>query len=184
LPYDRSRRVARPLDKPTLEALAIHYLGRYATTRTRLAGYLARKIRTLGWSGEEDGVALEAIVSAIVERCAESGYVDDRAFAEARSASLLRRGYGQGRVRTALRTAGVHSDIVNDLTPVDEEAKSAAERFARRRRFGRFGEPVFDQAVRQKQFAAMVRAGHSYEFARYFTSPAEKEHSFAPSDAD
>ena len=35
------------------------------------------------------------------------GYVDDKGFASARTASLLRRGYGERRVRDALRGAGI-----------------------------------------------------------------------------
>ena len=48
--------------------------------------------------------------SALVERMAALGYVDDRAFAAARAAALGRRGYGERRVGEALRAAGIDEE--------------------------------------------------------------------------
>src|SRR4051794_6922110 len=41
----------RPLDERSLEERAIAYVGRYATTRARLAAYLQRKLTERGWAG-------------------------------------------------------------------------------------------------------------------------------------
>ena len=104
----------------------------------------------------------------IVERCANNGYVNDQVFAESRAASFARKGYGHRRVEQALRSAGVDAEIVDTLNPDEAVARAAAEHYARRRRFGRFGDANFDASIKRKQLAAMLRAGHSYELARLF----------------
>jgi regulatory protein len=155
----------RPLDPAQLQALAVHYLGRFATTEKRLADYLRRKVKQRGWAEGDDPP-----IAAIVARCVAAGYVDDRSFAEARSASLVRRGYGQRRVAQALHAAGVARDLADSVAPDADAARLAAESYARRRRFGPFGDGRADQAQRQRQMAAMVRAGHDFDLARHFVT--------------
>lgn len=148
-----------PLDSEGLERLGLHYAGRYATTRAKLAAYLRRKLKERGWDGPG-----EAPVERLVERFAELGYVDDRAFASSRAASLLRRGYGERRVSDALRGAGIaEEDMAEAREQAAEEALAAAHVFARRRRLGPYGSGAADREARGKAAAAMVRAGHRPE---------------------
>jgi regulatory protein len=152
----------RPLDSDGLERLALFYAGRYATTRSKLAAYLDRKLKERGWSGSG-----RPPVERLVERFAELGYVDDRAFASARTASLLRRGYGERRVRQALRGAGIAEEDCAEAGDIsEEEALAAVHRFARRRRLGPYAGTVPDRAARDKAAAAMLRAGHRFELVR------------------
>jgi regulatory protein len=154
-----SRKPRPPLEEEALERLALFYAGRYATTRAKLAGYLQRKIRERGWEGRR-----EPPVEALVQRFAELGYVDDRAFASARTASLLRRGYGERRVAAALRGAGIREeDAAPSQALAEEDGLSAAHRFARRKRLGPYGGPSADPKAMRKAAAAMIRAGHRME---------------------
>jgi len=156
------KRPRPPLDAEGLERLGLFYAGRYATTRSKLAGYLRRKLGERGWSGPG-----EPPVERLVERFAELGYVDDRGFASARSASLLRRGYGERRVKEALRGAGLAEEDSAEAREISgEEALAAAHRFARRRRLGPYASTVPDRAARDKAAAAMMRAGHRHEVVR------------------
>src|SRR3546814_14114701 len=94
------RRSLKPLDAAALDRLALRYVERFATTRAKLAAYLARKIRERGWAGARVEPA------EVASRRAALGYVDDRAFAEARAHSMTRRGLGGRRVAGAARVAG------------------------------------------------------------------------------
>ena len=161
----RSRRPHKPrppLESEGLERLAYFYVGRYATTRHKLKEYLVRKLRERGWGGDRP-----ADVDALVARCAELGFVDDGAFASARAASLIRRGYGERRVAQALQAAGIGDA---DAAPVREEAEeqalAAALRFAERRRIGPYAAAPADREARQKAVAAMLRAGHRMDIVR------------------
>jgi regulatory protein len=159
----RPRRPSPPLDESKLNELALHYVGRFATTRAKLRSYLARKIRERGWDGPR-----EADLVRIADGFAEQGYIDDSAYALAKSQSLTGRGYGKRRVVERLRAAGVaEDDGAAAREHADAEAVAAALRFAQRRRIGPFAaEPIRDPREREKALGAMVRAGHAFPIAR------------------
>jgi regulatory protein len=159
-----ARRPSKPLDQEALQRLALHYVGRYATTCAKLASYLRRKIGERGWAGAED-----ADIDVLVSRFSDAGYVDDAAFAEARSLALTRRGFGQRRIGQALAGAGIAPDLASSFAHDDEAAFRAAEVFARRRRIGPFAKSPSDDGARRRAFAAMVRAGHGFTLARHFS---------------
>ena len=167
---ERSRPPRRPrpeLDERSLGALALRYVERFATTRHKLGGYLQRKIRERGWSGEH-----APDLAALAERFAGQGYIDDAAFALAKARTLTGRGYGRRRVSDTLRVAGVSEE---DGAPArelaDEHKVRAALRFAERRRIGPFAsappaDPRARDKARDKALGAMLRAGHGFALAR------------------
>lgn len=178
----RQKHPPKPLDSARLGELALAYVARFSTTATKLERYLRRKLRDRGWEGEA-----EPQVAALVERYVELGYIDDEAFARAHSGSLLRRGYGQRRVRQALGQAGISEELRESLRPGEGETRRAALALARRRRFGPFGSAALDKPLREKQVAAMLRAGHPLDNARQIVdaaSTAEAEQWAAEADDD
>lgn len=161
----------KPLDQAALERLALRYVERFATTRGRLADYLGRKLRERGWDGEA-----AADPRALAQRMADLGYVDDRAFAEARAAAMARRWLGARRVAGVLRQAGIDEADKAAVAPsVAGRTMDAALAFARRRRIGPYGTGDGDRAVREKQLAAMLRAGHGFDVARRIVAMAPGE---------
>jgi regulatory protein len=156
------RKPRPPLDEDKLNELMLAYVAKFATSRAKLATYLARKVRERGWAG-----AGEAPIATMVEKAARVGFVDDAAFALGKARSLTTRGYGERRVSQALHAAGIEdADGVAARTLAQESAVDAALRFARRRRMGPFAAKPADPAERQKQLAAMIRAGHGFALAR------------------
>lgn len=138
------------------------YVGRFATTRAKLASYLARKLRERGWEAPR-----APATDALVEKLARLGYVDDGAYALAKARSLGARGYGRRRVSLALRQAGVGEE---DGRAAEEraqaEAVTAALLFARRKRIGPFALHKLELKERERGLAAMLRAGHDFALAR------------------
>lgn len=160
------KKTPRPLDSVRLEELALTYVARFATTAAKLEAYLARKLRERGWDGEGAAPTQE-----IVARFVDAGYIDDAAWARAKSGSLLRRGYGLRRVRQALDAAGVR-----DEARVGQGAqRAAALALARKRGFGPFGAALPDRPLREKQIAALLRAGHPLDSARELVNAASVE---------
>lgn len=157
----RRRRPPKPLDAALLEELALAYVARFATSAAKLEGYLARKLRERGWDDERP-----AEPAAIAARFVELGYIDDEAFARARAGGLLRRGYGARRVEQALRGAGIDEELRMGARPGERARREAALTLARKRRFGPFGAETPDRERREKQIAAMIRAGHGFDEAR------------------
>lgn len=152
----------RPLTDADLQQLALNYVGRYATSRHKLATYLWRKVKERGWEGGS-----QVPVDQIVKDMAAKRFVDDRAYAEMKAGGLTRRGYGPMRVKQALAVAGIdEEDSAQALTIADEESDAAALAFARRRRLGPYSTRPDDPDSRRKALAAMLRAGHAYLTAR------------------
>ena len=145
-----------------MNGLALSYAARFATSGAKLEAYLVRKIRERGVA---DGEA-PLDPRAVVERLVELKYVDDEAYARAKGGSLLRKGYGGRRVEEALRAAGIDEEVREETRPDESAMREAALAMARKRRFGPFGSEQADRAKREKQIAAMIRAGHGFEAAR------------------
>jgi len=169
-PSRRERRTPRPLDQASLQELALAYVARFATSAAKLEIYLKRKLRERGWEGQG-----EPDPQALAARFAQMGYVDDEAFARARSSGLLRRGYGPRRVAAALREAGIDEDTREAVAVGDKSARRAALVMARKRGFGPFGQETPDRARREKQIAAMLRAGHDMGHARALMDAESRE---------
>jgi regulatory protein len=162
----KGRKPRPPVTGEGLNELALAYVGRFATTRSKLTLYLSRKLRERGWGGERP-----PDVEAVVERLAGLGYVDDAAYALSKSRSLTGRGYGVRRVSQSLRAAGIEEEDARPARELAEtEAVEAALRFARRKRFGPFGTGSSDREKREKALAAMVRAGHPFDLSKEILS--------------
>lgn len=147
-----------------MRQLALHYVGKYATTQAKLAGYLTRKIRERGWDGDR-----LADIAGLTEQFTTLGYINDAQFAEARSRSFVRRGFGERRLNEDLRASGIgDADAINAKAHMVESIFSAAENFARRKRCGPFAQDPAPPEKRQRQFNAFLRAGHSFDLAKRF----------------
>ena len=50
-----------------MQDLALRYVGKYATTRAKLAAYLARKLRERGWDGQREPDVRPVLRETVVE---------------------------------------------------------------------------------------------------------------------
>ena len=163
----RERRVPRPLDAARLNEMGLAYVARFATSAGKLAIYLRRKLRERGWEGEA-----APDIDSLIEKFVAAGYVDDAGFARAKAHGLMRRGYGARRIDQTLGAAGIAEDLRDEARGTEAQRRQAALTMARKRRFGPFaregrGEGAgLDPATREKQVAALLRAGHCLDYAR------------------
>lgn len=176
---DGQKTAPRPLDRQALDELALSYVGRFATSRAKLAAYLSRKLRERGWSGDEPPP-----IDVITDRLVDLRYVDDEAYAAMKSGAMQRRGLGRRRIAEALRHDGIAQDISARAAPGDAERWEAAQRLARRKRIGPFAAEAVDRPGREKQLAAFLRAGHDLELARLWVNALPGEIPPPPFDED
>lgn len=176
-PGDRRQKARpRPLDEARLEELAVAYVARFATSAGRLRAYCLRKLRERGHVGAEEGAA-PPDVAALVARFVARGYVDDAGFARAKAGGLLRRGYGARRVAEVLNADGIAEPLRAEVAPAETERREAADAYARRRRFGPYAREASadsDRKEREKQLAALLRAGHDPAHARFVLHAASE----------
>jgi len=174
MPQTRSRkgRKFRPLTHRQLEIAALHYLRRYASSAENLRRVLMRRLARAGLRPDDpDYRAAESSIDEIVSRLRASGVLDDAAYAEAQAASLNRRGVPVRVIGSRLAAKGVRAEIFDAALAalreeiVDVDFKAAAS-LARRRRLGPYRMVAERAAAREKDMAALARAGFSYEIAR------------------
>jgi regulatory protein len=174
--------VKPPLNETKLRDLALHYAARFATTGARLEAYLNRKIRERGLAEDADGRVVVPDVPALVARLVELGYVDDDAYARMRARDLGQRGYGKRRVEEALRGAGVDEALRQAHAPGEAAGRRAAALMAQKKRLGPWAreadvapDPLAARKAHEKAVAAMLRAGHQYDHARFILAATRPE---------
>lgn len=167
----------RPVTPEWMFRAAAHYLERYASTAENLRRVLQRKIsrRLQGAApSEEDSDAAEvtlalpdhaAMIEETIARFVELKLLDDEAFAQARFSSLRRRGTSLRQAEAKLSQKGVDRETIADVLAADETGdRAAAHAYAKRRRLG--PHRLRDrQARRDRDVAAMMRAGFGYRDA-------------------
>lgn len=175
----RAKRPPRRVTADYLRRAALRYLERYAAPAAQLRRVLARKVAVSCRHHGEEPAAYDAMLDDVVARCVGSGLVDDRRFAEARAASLRRRGSSARLVSAKLAAKGVGRELAGEVSATGlEEEVAAARILARRKRLGPWsrGERA---ASRDKDLAAMARAGFSYAVARAVIDGAGPEEEIA-----
>lgn len=159
-----------------LENAGRHYLGRFASSAVNFRRVMMRKVDRSARAHGTDREEGAALVDELVARFAGAGLLDDGAYARGRALTLLRRGASRRAIRSALRTKGVGGDDIDAALArlADEAAEpelAAALTYARRRRLGPYRAAAEREAkeqarLRQKDLAALARAGFGYGVAR------------------
>jgi regulatory protein len=165
------RRGPRPVTPERLEKIALLYLGRFASSAENLRRVLAQRIERSARAHGTDRAAGLAAAAALVARLQAAGLLDDRRYAEAKAASLQRRGRPLDAIRRELARRGVGRDDVDSAAAALSEADpepdlAAAIALARRRRLGPWRAAEARAAARARDLAALGRAGFDYDTAR------------------
>ena len=167
-PPSSRRRGPKPATAAYLENAALHYLERFASSSGNLKRVLMRKVERSARLHGTDVASGARLVDEIIARYLRSGLLDDRAYAAQKAASLRRRGASRYAIRGKLAVKGVGGDLI-DATLEAETAASelaAACALVRRRRLGPCRPPGARAGLRQKDLAALARAGFSLDLAR------------------
>lgn len=164
-------RLPRPATPERLEKAALHYLERYATSSANLRRVLMRRVERsarLHGTDREDGARQ---VDAIVARLAGAGLLDDGSYAAMRSASLSRRGDSPRAIRAKLAQKGVPEPAIEAAlaglaAETGDPELAGAARLARRRRIGPYRPAAARAANRDRDMAALARAGFGFDVIR------------------
>ncbi|WP_346896767.1 RecX family transcriptional regulator [uncultured Roseibium sp.] len=173
----QDRGAQRKYKLPTEERLtraAIHYLDRYASSQENLRNVLSRKVKRAATANGRSPDEFRDIVDQVVEKCRRAGMVDDRAYAETKLVGLRRRGRSKRQIEAMLAAKGVDRDLIATVLDRDDTSElEAARNYARRRRLGPWRSPGQRQERREKDMAALCRAGYPYEIARKVIDAAD-----------
>jgi regulatory protein len=176
-------RAPKPITARSLQDAAAFYLERYPSTAEGLRRVLMRRVRK---AEAADAPVIDNVtqtIDAIVARFVAAGMIDDKAFAQTKARALHRRGTSGRVTRQRLKLAGIDDDtLATAMAGLDRELDTdpqqrewqAAVALARRRRLGPFRDKDREQH-RNRDLAAMARAGFDYELARKVIDAADRD---------
>jgi regulatory protein len=169
-PQDRETRPDRkPPRKVTpayLQRAALAYLERYASSTENLRRVLRRKVDKRCRLRGEDPADFQEMIDEVVDKSLRVGLIDDARYAEARVATLRRRGGSARAIRAKLSAKGVDRDAIAAALETEEtDEETAAHALARRRKLGPY-RPGEREPYRDKDMASLARAGFSFDVVR------------------
>ncbi|MBY0431851.1 MAG: RecX family transcriptional regulator [Rhodospirillales bacterium] len=174
------KKAPRRITAASLENAALHYLERFATSSENLRRVLCRKVMRAAQAHGDDPAEGMALIEPLIERYRLSGVLDDGAYAEMKARSLHRRGGSERMIRAKLAARGVAAPEIDDgLAALDSGSEDrewqAALAFARRRRLGPFRPAELRAQHRDRDLAALARAGFCHDVARRVVGMTEDE---------
>ena len=183
------RRRARPITVTGLETAAAAYVARYDASSARLRAVLMRRV--LKARRDEASVIpeVEAVIEGILARYAAAGILDDGRYAERKAGRLHQRGVSRRHIREKLKLAGIGRDAIEQAleTARGETAGRGADMdlqaalaFASRRRLGPFRAPAQRRERRNRDLAALGRAGFDLDIARRVIDTDDPDTLLAP----
>ena len=173
-----NRKPRRPVPRKAtprhLENAALWYLARFQATAQSLERILMRRVARSARHHGTDAEQGRALVGELIDRYRRAGLLDDAAYARARARTLHERGLSARAIRARLKAKGVlEADIEAAFASLSETFGAdgdfdlgAARRYARRRRLGPWRRTRERQGRREKDLAALARAGFSYRVAK------------------
>ncbi len=168
----RRRRGPRKATPKSLENGALFYLERFATSRANLRRVMLRRVERSSRHHGTDPEEGARIVEDLLDKFERLGLLDDAAYAEMRVRGLRRRGASKRLINAQLRQKGLTGEAIDAALDAHEEESDAedteleaAVTLARKRRMGPFRPAEARKDNREKDLAALARAGFSYETA-------------------
>lgn len=170
-PPTRRRRASRGMSEERLYQAALFYLGRYAASTASVRRVLDRRVTKYAATDGVDVETARGWIDAIVQRLTRAGILDDSGFAAGRARGLFNRGLSVRMIQAKLTEKGLAREVVDRaieglLEDHRDPDLTAARRFADRRRLGPFRPDDKREVLRNRDLAAMARAGFSFDIAR------------------
>ncbi len=162
-----AKKPPRKVTPAYLQRAALAYLERYASSAENLRRVLKRKVDKRCRLRDEDPAEFQEMIDEVVAKSLRTGLIDDNRYAEARIATLRRRGGSARAIQAKLSAKGVDRSTIAAVLESGEEddEEKAAHALARRRKLGPY-RPGERAPYRDKDLAALVRAGFRFDVAR------------------
>ncbi|MBO6893093.1 MAG: regulatory protein RecX [Roseibium sp.] len=171
-------RTSRKPRLPTEERLtraALHYLERYPSSSANLRKVLERRVMKACRFHERDPEEFSEFIDATLDKCIRAGLVNDATYAETKAFAMKRRGASSRKIQAYLTAKGVDRGTIETvLQSEDQDELSSAFIYARRRRLGPFRKSADRTERRDKDMAALCRAGFSFELARQVVDSSQE----------
>lgn len=161
----KKKKVLKKITPQRLRNIALYYLKRYETSTANLRQVLRKRVNDYAFYNKEfDKQEAYAWIEDIVADFLRYGYVNDERFAEIKIRDYKQMGKSVRYIKAKLKEKGLSDDLVEQLLETqDYDELEAALKFARKKRIGRFRATDKQAEYKQKDMAALARAGFSYD---------------------
>lgn len=170
-PTKQGPKVPRKITADRLRNIALYHLERFATSADNLRRVLERRVYKAAHHHETDIDQAKLWIAEVIDGLVRSGAIDDTRYAEGKTLTMLRRGQSVRKVRAYLASKGIRRDTIGKALEAASDTLGnpdlqAAKTYAIRRRLGPFRIGTASQESKQKELAALGRAGFQYDIAR------------------
>ena len=158
--------------KKRLTNKAFHYLGRYASTSSRLKTILRKFAQRK--LDRADPALLDQIIREVTESCVRLGYIDDEAFIRSQFRQGLRSGFSQKRILLKLSQRGISRDLAEAV--MNEQTSRAADQrnselaaaliYARKKSVGPYSRAELRPGDNHRHLARLARNGFAFDVAK------------------
>ncbi len=159
---------AKPVTLAYLERAALAYLGKYASSAENLRRVLKRKAEKRCRMQETEPSDFTEMIDQVVVKALRIGLINDQVYADAKTASLRRRGASSRFIQAKLAEKGLDREKIAQALATTEEPEAereAARRLCRRRKLGPFRQEARRER-RDKDIAVLLRAGFAFTLAK------------------
>ena len=155
--------------KARLRNVALYYLDRFESSEENLRSVLKRRIDKYAFFDKAYNPTLAyQWAEEVIAECLKQNFVNDTRYVEFKVNSYLNAGKSRRYIEQKLKQKGIDENVVAQFFDDDNYSElETALNFARKKKIGRFR---IDESARlenrQKDLAALVRAGFDYDVAK------------------
>jgi len=159
----------KPPTKTRLRNIALYYLERFESSESNLRAVLQRRIDKYAFYDKAyRPEQAYQWAEEVIEECLKKNFVNDERFAEFKIENYLNAGKSKRYIEQKLKQKGVDDKIVEEiLSTADYSEYDTALNFARKKKIACFRPDEENRSAnRQKDLAALIRAGFDYDVAK------------------
>jgi len=161
---NKPRPIPKAPDAAYLERAALYYLERFAASTAHFESVLRRKIQRRCKLRGESPESFYPLIAPLIVRYQECGLLDDTRVAQAKVASLKRKGASARMINAKLSQKGVPRELIATQIAENETSElEAARHLVRRKKLGKLRSKGIDG---MKDLAVLARAGFSYAISK------------------
>ncbi|MEM1286263.1 MAG: RecX family transcriptional regulator [Pseudomonadota bacterium] len=172
---ERQTRQPRKVTAERLRRIGLAYLERYEASEAGFRAVLSRRVAKAAKAHEQDPSSFDGLIDEQVAWAKQAGLIDNTRFAANQVRQQRDRGASGRSIEARLRSKGLEASTIQAALADDRrDDASAANRYAERRRLGPYR--LRDRAERRdRDVAAMCRAGFSFDLARSVIDDAQED---------
>ena len=156
--------MVKRLTEQRLLNITLFYLSRYESSTEKVRMMLKRRLKRMEMRGEEVPADAPKWIESVLKKVRDYSYVNDARYAENQVRIMASQGKSERFICAKLAAAGIKPKVVKELLETMESTEEErALRFIFKKKIGPYRPKAEQHAYREKDMAALARAGFSYE---------------------